>query len=127
MALVPINWVSQRCVIDRSLHVSYAILAMQLPLERILRHLATHHVFQEVSPGVFSHNLLSSLLDTGKDFEVIKKECVGSTLSASCESDSRPHRGQPRREIRQHKWPDRVCIFAVSWVEYAHTCTNDSS
>ena len=80
MALVPINWVSQRCVIDRSLHVSYAILAIQLPLERILRHLATHHVFQEVSPGVFSHNLLSSLLDTGKDFEVIKKECVGSTL-----------------------------------------------
>lgn len=44
--------------------------------ERILRHLATHHVFREVSPGVFAHNMLSSLLDTGKDFEVITKEYV---------------------------------------------------
>ncbi|KAI0825595.1 S-adenosyl-L-methionine-dependent methyltransferase [Irpex lacteus] len=47
-------------------------------LERILRHLATHHVFREVSPGVFAHNILSSLLDTGKDFEAITKEYVTS-------------------------------------------------
>ncbi|KAI0821462.1 O-methyltransferase [Irpex lacteus] len=43
-------------------------------LERILRHLATHHVFREVSPGVFAHNRLSSLLDTGKDYDTIVKD-----------------------------------------------------
>ncbi|KAH8111798.1 S-adenosyl-L-methionine-dependent methyltransferase [Phellopilus nigrolimitatus] len=36
-------------------------------LARILRYLATNHWFQEVTPDVFSHNLLSSLLDTGKE------------------------------------------------------------
>ncbi|KAI0085840.1 S-adenosyl-L-methionine-dependent methyltransferase [Irpex rosettiformis] len=46
-------------------------------LERILRHLATHHVFREVSPGVFAHNMLSSLLDTGKDVELIMKNLDG--------------------------------------------------
>ncbi|KAI0821463.1 S-adenosyl-L-methionine-dependent methyltransferase [Irpex lacteus] len=40
-------------------------------LERILRHLATHHIFREVSPGVFAHNKISSILDTGKDYETI--------------------------------------------------------
>ncbi|PAV21555.1 S-adenosyl-L-methionine-dependent methyltransferase [Pyrrhoderma noxium] len=36
-------------------------------LARILRFLATNHWFKEVEPDVFSHNLLSSLLDTKKD------------------------------------------------------------
>ncbi|KAI0087145.1 O-methyltransferase [Irpex rosettiformis] len=45
-------------------------------LERILRHLATHHIFREVSPGVFAHNRLSSLLDTGKNYKaIIKNPC----------------------------------------------------
>ncbi|KAI0085832.1 S-adenosyl-L-methionine-dependent methyltransferase [Irpex rosettiformis] len=47
--------------------------------ERILRHLATHHVFREVSPGVFAHNMLSSLLDSGKDLEVIIKKYFDDT------------------------------------------------
>ncbi|THG95611.1 hypothetical protein EW026_g6076 [Hermanssonia centrifuga] len=35
-------------------------------LARVLRLLATNHIFLEVAPDVFSHNRLSSLLDTGK-------------------------------------------------------------
>ncbi|KAI5117485.1 hypothetical protein M0805_009548 [Coniferiporia weirii] len=36
-------------------------------LARVLRFLATNHWFREVAPDVFAHNLLSSLLDTGKE------------------------------------------------------------
>ncbi|KAJ7512284.1 S-adenosyl-L-methionine-dependent methyltransferase [Mycena galericulata] len=36
-------------------------------LARVLRLLATNHVFIEVSPDVFANNRLSSMLDTGKD------------------------------------------------------------
>ncbi|KAI5119663.1 hypothetical protein M0805_007754 [Coniferiporia weirii] len=36
-------------------------------LARVLRFLATNHWFREVSPDVFATNLLSSLLDTGKE------------------------------------------------------------
>ncbi|KAJ7491683.1 O-methyltransferase [Mycena galericulata] len=35
-------------------------------MARILRLLATHHVFREVSPGVFANNRISSTLDKGK-------------------------------------------------------------
>ncbi|KAJ7195330.1 O-methyltransferase, partial [Mycena pura] len=35
-------------------------------LARILRLLATHHIFQEVTPGVFANNRISSTLDKGK-------------------------------------------------------------
>jgi hypothetical protein len=38
----------------------------------VLRLLATHHIGKEVSPNVFANNRLSSLVDSGKDFEVIK-------------------------------------------------------
>ncbi|KAJ7511474.1 S-adenosyl-L-methionine-dependent methyltransferase [Mycena galericulata] len=40
-------------------------------LARILRLLATNHIFIEVSPDVFANNRLSSLLDTGKSVENI--------------------------------------------------------
>ncbi|TFY78717.1 hypothetical protein EWM64_g5297 [Hericium alpestre] len=40
-------------------------------LARILRFLATHHVFVEVSPDHFAHNRLSSLLDTHKSVDYI--------------------------------------------------------
>lgn len=33
---------------------------------RILRILATHHIFREVSPGLFANNRISSTLDKGK-------------------------------------------------------------
>ncbi|KAJ7101320.1 O-methyltransferase [Mycena belliarum] len=36
-------------------------------VERILRLLATHHIFREVSPGVFANNRISSTLDKGKE------------------------------------------------------------
>ncbi|ETW84678.1 hypothetical protein HETIRDRAFT_124158 [Heterobasidion irregulare TC 32-1] len=40
---------------------------------RVLRLLATHHIFREVSPDVFTNNRVSSLLDTGKPAEEILK------------------------------------------------------
>jgi len=40
-------------------------------LARALRLLATHHVFTEVSPNVFTNNWLSSVLDTGKSTEAL--------------------------------------------------------
>ncbi|KAH9990787.1 S-adenosyl-L-methionine-dependent methyltransferase [Russula vinacea] len=38
-------------------------------LARVLRLLATNHIFKEVSPDVFANNRLSSVLDTGKSVE----------------------------------------------------------
>lgn len=38
-------------------------------LSRVLRYLATHHIFREVSPDVFANNRLSSICDTGKSVE----------------------------------------------------------
>ena len=38
----------------------------------VLRLLATHHIGKEVSPNIFANNRLSSFIDSGKDFEVIK-------------------------------------------------------
>ncbi|KAI0087146.1 O-methyltransferase [Irpex rosettiformis] len=59
---------------DKGMHVTEIVKyngANVDKLERILRHLATHHIFREVSPRVFAHNMLSSLLDTGKDYKTI--------------------------------------------------------
>ncbi|KAF9653559.1 S-adenosyl-L-methionine-dependent methyltransferase [Thelephora ganbajun] len=41
-------------------------------LGHILRLLATHHIGKEVSPNIFANNRLSSFIDSGKDFKVIK-------------------------------------------------------
>ncbi|KAF7335076.1 hypothetical protein MVEN_02258100 [Mycena venus] len=41
-------------------------------MARILRLLATHHVFREVSPGVFTNNRISSTLDKGKSVSVLR-------------------------------------------------------
>ena len=38
---------------------------------RVLRLLATNHIFVEVSPDVFANNRLSSVLDTGKSMQEI--------------------------------------------------------
>ena len=40
-----------------------------MPSARILRLLATNHVFIEVSPDVFANNRLSTVFDTGKPVE----------------------------------------------------------
>ena len=40
-------------------------------LARVLRLLATNHIFIEVSPDVFANNRLSSVLDTGKSVQEI--------------------------------------------------------
>ncbi|KAJ7161036.1 O-methyltransferase [Mycena filopes] len=37
-----------------------------MKIARVLRPLATQHIFREVSPDVFAHNRISILLDTGK-------------------------------------------------------------
>ncbi|GBE84991.1 4-O-methyltransferase 1 [Sparassis crispa] len=43
-----------------------------LKLGRVLRLLATHHVFDEVSPNVFANNTISYVMDTGKSFAELK-------------------------------------------------------
>lgn len=43
-------------------------------LARILRQLATNHVFKEIAPNVFAHNLISSVLDSGKEVEDLIRE-----------------------------------------------------
>ncbi|KAJ7167795.1 O-methyltransferase [Mycena filopes] len=40
-------------------------------MSRMLRLLATHHIFREVSPGVFSNNRVSSTLNKGKPSSVL--------------------------------------------------------
>jgi hypothetical protein len=45
-------------------------------LGRILRLLATVHIFQEVAPDVFANNRISSVMASGKTLEEIHKECV---------------------------------------------------
>jgi len=57
--LTPGNWVRTY----RRGSICYPLL--MLPA-RILRLLATNHIFIEVSPDVFANNRLSSVLDTGK-------------------------------------------------------------
>ena len=47
---------------------------------RILRLLATNHIFTEVSPDVFANNRLSSVLDTGKSVEELLAKFVLSIL-----------------------------------------------
>lgn len=42
-------------------------------LARILRLLATHHVFKEVAPDVFANNRVSSTMDTGKSTKELKE------------------------------------------------------
>ena len=41
---------------------------------RVLRYLATNHIFKETAPDVFAHNKISSTLDTGKSIEAILAE-----------------------------------------------------
>lgn len=43
-------------------------------IARVLRYLASSHIFEEVSPDVFANNLLSSLLDTGKPADAIQDD-----------------------------------------------------
>ena len=45
---------------------------------RILRILATYHIFIETSPNVFKNNRLSSIMDTMKSVEEIKAKYVSS-------------------------------------------------
>ncbi len=47
---------------------------------RILRLLATNHIFTEVSPDVFANNRLSSVLDTGKSVEELLAKFVPNLL-----------------------------------------------
>ncbi|TFY82517.1 hypothetical protein EWM64_g1487 [Hericium alpestre] len=44
---------------------------------RVLRTLATIHVFKEVKPDVFANNALSSVLDTGKPIEALLEDPMG--------------------------------------------------
>ncbi|KAK7002240.1 S-adenosyl-L-methionine-dependent methyltransferase [Favolaschia claudopus] len=61
-------------------------------IERILRLLATHHIFREVSPGVFANNRISSTLEKAKPsrelFQSRETRFVGSSgIAAFVEND----------------------------------------
>ncbi|KAJ7512273.1 S-adenosyl-L-methionine-dependent methyltransferase [Mycena galericulata] len=60
-------------------------------LARVLRLLATNHVFTEVSPDVFANNRLSSMLDTGKYVAQIIARHVFCRLLNFIESPSHRH------------------------------------
>ncbi|KAF9003361.1 O-methyltransferase [Cyathus striatus] len=51
-------------------------------LTRVLRHLATHHIFAEASPNVFKNNRLSSMMDSYKSVEEIKQNPVDKHTGA---------------------------------------------
>ncbi|KAL1734230.1 S-adenosyl-L-methionine-dependent methyltransferase [Schizophyllum commune] len=59
-------------------------------LGRLLRRLAAVHIFTEVKPNVFAHNRLSSVYDTGKSVEEIKKKYVRSDDHHESESEYLP-------------------------------------
>ncbi|KAF8988604.1 O-methyltransferase, partial [Cyathus striatus] len=42
-----------------------------IKLGRLMRYLATHHVYKELSPNVYTNNRISSMLDTGKSVKEI--------------------------------------------------------
>jgi hypothetical protein len=50
------------------------LMTSDLSEGRVLRYLATNHIFREVSPDVFANNRISSALDTGKSVSTIKEE-----------------------------------------------------
>ncbi|KAF7343087.1 hypothetical protein MVEN_01739100 [Mycena venus] len=52
-------------------------------MARILRLLATHHIFREVSPGVFANNRVSSTLDKGKPSSVLYSNRADRLLGSS--------------------------------------------
>ena len=62
LTLTPGNWV-------RSCRRGLICFPLSMLPARILRLLATNHIFIEVSPDVFANNRLSSVLDTGKSVE----------------------------------------------------------
>ncbi|KAH9994290.1 S-adenosyl-L-methionine-dependent methyltransferase [Russula vinacea] len=63
-------------------------------LARVLRLLATSHIFKEVSPDVFANNRLSSALDTGKSVEELlaspESKHIGTFGMTSYIEQSRP-------------------------------------
>ena len=66
------NWVSMK-------NITVYYYPLMFPA-RILRLLATNHIFNEVSPDVFTNNRLSSALDTGKSVEELLAKLVPSFL-----------------------------------------------
>lgn len=44
---------------------------IMMPLARILRFLATHGIFKEISPDVYANNRLSSVLEKGRDIALL--------------------------------------------------------
>lgn len=54
---------------------NYALLRMlrliTMSLARILRFLATHGIFKEISPDVYTNNRLSSVLEKGRDIDLL--------------------------------------------------------
>ncbi|KAJ7479885.1 O-methyltransferase [Mycena latifolia] len=52
-------------------------------LARVLRLLATHHVFREVTPNVFANNRISSVIDKGKPSDILFEKPAEKFLGTS--------------------------------------------
>jgi hypothetical protein len=59
-------------------------------LARVLRLLATNHIFVEVAPDVFANNRLSYVLDTGKSLDEIIARYVRTRANAAAKSCIQP-------------------------------------
>lgn len=64
----------QESYVSRTLPITTQII--DNCLGRILRYLASRHVFEETKPDVFRNNLLSSVMDSGKSVVSIQQEYV---------------------------------------------------
>ena len=64
--------------VRNSLNLIWAIelLVPFVRTARVLRYLATRHVFTELSPDVYANNRISSVLTKTKPLEELKKEYV---------------------------------------------------
>jgi len=101
------------------MHVDQIAEQAKLPagkLARILRHLATRHVFKEITPDVFANTRLSSVLDTGKPVEALvadpgTKHDDGSSGFAS---------------LVMHQWDEVAKSVSYLWENLSDPATADS-
>lgn len=79
------EWTLPKLVSTHLLHLDSTLTGFRPA--RVLRPLATQHIFRELSPNVFAHNRISTLIDTGKSFEAIQAACVGILKTADRPTD----------------------------------------
>lgn len=75
----PVGSIRTSSVSENNISMNFtlaAYLTLCLVLGRILRLLATNHIFQEIAPDVFTNNRISGSMDSGKSVKDIIAEYV---------------------------------------------------